>query len=55
MTRKTFKAVAAILAEAAIPAETRAALVAAFCEVFKANNPRFDRARFVAACEPSNY
>jgi len=57
MTRKVFKAVAEILAAAMIPDETRAALVAEFCKVFKASNPRFDKARFVDAATPvaSNY
>lgn len=53
MTRKTFNAVAKVLATADMPAAAHKALVAQFVTVFKASNPKFDVARFEAAAAPT--
>jgi len=66
MTRKHFKAVAAILAREKNEANAETIgtrefnggrcyaakeIAVALCDVFKAANPRFDRERFLTACD----
>jgi hypothetical protein len=49
MTKKTFVAVAATVAKIENLVARRAA-AENFCVLFAKENPRFDRARFLAAC-----
>jgi hypothetical protein len=48
-TRKHFVIVAALVA-AITPAKKRAEFAAHHAAIFAAENPRFDRSRFLAAC-----
>ena len=52
MTRKDYQAVADILREVTLTPDARAALITKFSRMFERDNPRFDWARFAAACVP---
>lgn len=49
MTRKHFAAIAAIVAQITVP-NNRRETAHRFADWLKGDNPRFDRARFLAAC-----
>jgi len=49
MTRKDFVAAAEIV-RLGTPEQHKAAVAAAFADLFRSDNPRFDRGRFEAAC-----
>ncbi len=49
MTKKDFEMIAAIVADIR-NADDRAATATHFANKLSATNPRFDRARFIAAC-----
>lgn len=60
MTKRDYQAIARAIHETynrvsepaePSPEQTVGFVVDALCDVFKADNPRFDRARFVEACE----
>jgi hypothetical protein len=53
VSRKQYNEAAQILRETAMPAETRAQLVARFVTMFADDNARFSPSRFRAACEPT--
>lgn len=48
MSRKHYEAIATILRQSYAPRD----VVKAFADAFAADNPRFDKARFIAACKP---
>ena len=50
-TKHTFEMVARIMREAVIESHTREAMAREFAREFQQSNPRFDRGRFLAACE----
>jgi hypothetical protein len=49
MSRKHFKAIAAAIAAILDPSDRRR-IAEALADVCRESNPRFDRARFLAAC-----
>jgi len=55
MTKKHFKAIASIIKESSTPYSrnkiNKDILVNDLCVVFSAINPRFDKQRFIDACE----
>jgi hypothetical protein len=54
MTKKDYIRAAEIIRAAEMTKHERALMVSAFCELFRGDNPRFDDARFIAACDPIN-
>ena len=54
MTKKDYVAIAAILREAPQYGDPVDYIIAELCDVLKADNPRFERERFIAACQPND-
>lgn len=54
MTKKNYVQIAAILSEAGQYGDPVDYITAELCDVFAQDNPRFDRERFIAACEPKD-
>lgn len=52
MSKKEYEKAARIVQRERITALERAILSSVFVEFFRDDNPRFDEARFRAACEP---
>ena len=53
MTRKHFQAIAEIIKNAdSLDEQGRAEMVREFASLCRSVNPRFDRERFAAACQP---
>ena len=52
MTRQHYTAIAEAIASAPMSPATRATLIGRLHVVFLADNPRFNRSRFTAACQP---
>lgn len=52
MTRQHYTAIAAAIASVPMSPATRTTLIARLQSAFLDDNPRFDRARFTAACTP---
>jgi hypothetical protein len=52
LSRKTYRAVADLLSRAILKTGKRDHLIEEFCRMFEQDNPRFDRKRFTAACQP---
>ena len=50
MTRKHYIAIAKAIAELDLPKPNKAAVADTIADCCQADNPRFDRARFLAAC-----
>lgn len=51
-TRQTYELVASLLREPPIDGEHRRVMAAEFADKFAADNPRFDRQRFMSAALP---
>jgi hypothetical protein len=52
VTRRSYNEIARIISETEMPEEVRDELVARLSTTFADDNPRFDPARFRAACQP---
>ena len=54
MTKKDFELIAAVLNVLELPRHTKDYLAATFREALAQNNPKFDAARFIKACQKRN-
>jgi hypothetical protein len=50
MSKKNYVAVARLIHELNAPIDVKYELIDKMCEIFAADNPRFNRCRFVNAC-----